>query len=59
MRYNDFKLVEYVDPEEAKKEILTKVQEIDPNDEENQALLDKVYSIVHQTGVTDTLHIRL
>jgi hypothetical protein len=55
MRYNDFKLVEYVDPEEAKKEILTKVQEIDPNDEENQALLDKVYSIVHQTGVTDRL----
>lgn len=55
MRYSDFKLVEYVDPEEAKREILNKVQQIDPKDKENQALLDKVYSIVHQTGVTDRL----
>lgn len=55
MRYSDFRLVEYLDPDEAKKEILTKVQQLDPNSEENQALLDRVYSIVNQTGVTDRL----
>lgn len=55
MRYNDFRLVEYIDPEDAKREILTKVQQMDPNTKENQALLDRVYSIVHQTGVTDRL----
>ena len=58
MRYNDFKLVEYVDPEEAKKEILTKVQEIDPNDEENQALNMIAYGDVVEQAVGSTRHIK-
>jgi hypothetical protein len=53
MRFKE--LQEYVDPEEAKREILHRVSQIDPNDEANQKLLDRIYSIVDKTGVTDRL----
>lgn len=53
MRFKE--LVEYVDPEDAKKEILSRVSELDPNEEKNQKLLDRIYTIVDKTGVTDRL----
>lgn len=53
MRFKE--LLEYIDPEQAKKEILDRVSQIDPSDEANQKLLDRIYSIVDKTGVTDRL----
>ena len=50
MRYSDFKIVEqkiveYVDPETAKQDILDRVSQMDPADEENKKLL--VYRLIH------------
>jgi hypothetical protein len=53
MRFTE--ILEYVDPEEAKREILDRVSQIDPSDESNQKLLDRIYTIVDKTGVTDRL----
>lgn len=53
MRFTE--IFEYVDPQEAKKEILDRVSQIDPNEEANQKLLDRIYTIVDKTGVTDRL----
>lgn len=52
MRALEF-LREYSDPEEAKREILKRVSNMDINDEETQKLLDRVYSIVAGSGVVD------
>ena len=48
MRAYEF-LREYVDPDEAKKEILKKINDIDLNDDEQVKLLDRVYtlSLIH------------
>ena len=52
MRAYEF-LREYVDPDEAKKEILKKINDIDLNDDEQVKLLDRVYTIVSKSGITD------
>lgn len=52
MRALEF-LREYKDPEDAKREILKRVSDMDINDEETQTLLDRVYSIVAGSGVVD------
>ena len=52
MRALEF-LREYKDPEEAKREILKRVSDMDINDEDTQKLLDRVYSIVAGSGVVD------
>jgi hypothetical protein len=52
MRALEF-LKEYADPKQAKQEILSRVNAMDPNDEDTQKLLDRVYSIVNATGVVD------
>jgi hypothetical protein len=52
MRALEF-LKEYQDPADAKREILNRVSAMDPNDEDTQKLLDRVYSIVAATGVVD------
>ncbi len=46
-------LFEYQDADEAKREIMQRVQGIDANDEEQAKLLDRVYSLVNKTGVVD------
>ena len=53
MRYTE--ILEYTDPEDAKREILDRIAAIDPSDEANQKLLDRIYTIVDKTGVTDRL----
>lgn len=52
MRATQF-LKEYQDPAEAKREIIDKVGSLDPSDEEQAKLIDRVYSIVNKTGVVD------
>jgi len=52
MRANEI-LYEYQDADEAKREIMQRIQGIDPNDEEQAKLLDRVYSLVNKTGVVD------
>lgn len=46
-------LFEYQDADEAKREIMQRVQSIDANDEAQAKLLDRVYSLVNKTGVVD------
>lgn len=46
-------LYEYQDADEAKREIMQRIQGIDPNDEAQAKLLDRVYSLVNKTGVVD------
>lgn len=54
MRFKEFKtLREYVDPEDAKRAILLQVNDIDPSDEEQIKLLDRVYTILHKNKVAD------
>jgi len=62
MRFYEFKqtlktnpMLEYVDPETAKQEILDRVGQMDPNDEENKKLLDRAYSILHKNKVSDRI----
>ena len=60
MRYHEIKLVEqkiveYVDPETAKQDILDRVGQMDPADEENKKLLDMAYSILHKNKVGDRI----
>ena len=52
MRATQF-IREYQDPEEAKREIVDRVGSLDPNDEEQAKLIDRIYSIVNKTGVVD------
>jgi len=52
MRALEF-LREYTDPEEAKRDIISRVNAIDPNDEDQTALLDKVYTMLHANKVAD------
>lgn len=52
MRANEI-LYEYQDADEAKREIMQRIQGIDPNDEAQAKLLDRVYSLVNKTGVVD------
>lgn len=54
MRFREFNLLhEYIDPLDAKKVILKRVKEIDPNEEANEKLLDRIYTIIDRPGVTD------
>jgi len=46
-------LFEYQDADEAKREIMQRVQSIDASDEAQAKLLDRVYSLVNKTGVVD------
>ena len=55
MRYSDFKLVEYVDAPTAKQDIIDRVSQMDPEDEENKKLLDRAYSILHQNKVSERI----
>ena len=52
MRATQF-LKEYQDPAQAKQEIISAVDSLDPNDEEQLKLIDRVYSLVNKTGVVD------
>ena len=52
MRATQF-IREYQDPGEAKREIIDRVGSLDPNDEEQAKLIDRIYSIVNKTGVVD------
>ena len=54
MRALEF-LREYTDPDQAKKEILDRVNDLDPSDEEQVALLDRVYTLLHKTNVVDRI----
>ena len=46
-------LFEYQDADEAKREIMQRVQGLDAGDEKQAQLLDRVYSLVNKTGVVD------
>jgi len=52
MRATQF-IKEYQDPGEAKREIIDRVGSLDPSDEEQAKLIDRIYSIVNKTGVVD------
>ena len=52
MRANQF-LREYQDPKQAKKEIKAAIDGLDPRDESQLKLIDRVYSLVKQTGVVE------
>ena len=52
MRATQF-LREYQDPAQAKQEIISAVDGLDPSDEEQLKLIDRVYSLVNKTGVVD------
>mgnify|MGYP003117645350 FL=1 len=52
MRATQF-LKEYQDAAQAKQEIISAVDSLDPNDEEQLKLIDRVYSLVNKTGVVD------
>lgn len=50
MRYREL-VKEYTDPQSAKKEIIQRINDIDPNDEQQKILLDKIYTILNTTNV--------
>jgi len=54
MRALEF-LREYTDPEAAKQDIFDRVKDLDPNDEEQVKLLDRVYTLLHKTNVVDRI----
>jgi hypothetical protein len=52
MRATQF-LREYQDPAQAKQEIISAVDGLDPSDESQLKLIDRVYSLVNKTNVVD------
>jgi len=52
MRATQF-LNEYQDPAQAKQEIISAVDGLDPSDESQLKLIDRVYSLVNKNGVVD------
>ena len=52
MLIKDF-LVDYKSYTQAKTDIVQKIQSFDTRDKENQKLIDEIYTVLHDTDVTD------